>query len=96
MSFDQLVSEWGVGSRQTISKRLISKRFHSHRMVEKPALTKKSQEARLKWYKDRENWTFEQWSNVAFSDEPNFTIMNRKTSVFVVVTKAKNIKTGSL
>ena len=95
-SLVQLESDWALGSKTTISKRLIAEGLRSHKMVEKPVLTKQSQKARLERYKDRESWTFEQWSNVAFSDESNFTIMNRTTSVFVVVTKAKNTKTGSL
>lgn len=81
-SLNQLVSDWGVGSRQTISKRLIEKGLLSHKMVEKPVLTKKSQQSRLEWCKERASWNFDKWSTVAFSDESNFTLMNRKTSVF--------------
>ena len=54
-SLVQLESDWALGSKTTISKRLIAEGLRSHKMVEKPVLTKQSQKARLEWYKYREN-----------------------------------------
>ncbi|RNA32819.1 Transposase domain containing [Brachionus plicatilis] len=37
----------------------------------------------LKWCKERQRWTVNDWSKDVFSDESNFEILNRKSRVFV-------------
>ena len=83
LSLNQMVGFWNVGSRQTISNRLLDHGLESKKMQEKPLLSKKTQMTRLKWCKERENWSFAKWSSVTFSDESNFTLLNRKTTPFV-------------
>ena len=49
----------------------------------KPALTEDHQAKQLKWCLEHKDWTYSKWTEVQFSDESNYTIMNRKTTPYI-------------
>ncbi|KAG1465276.1 hypothetical protein G6F56_004921 [Rhizopus delemar] len=48
--------------------------FGSYFAAHKPALTEENKKRRLRWAKERVNWTKEQWDGVVWSDESRFTV----------------------
>lgn len=48
--------------------------FGSYFAANKPALTEQHRKTRLRWDKERINWTTEDWSKVVWSDESKFTV----------------------
>ena len=50
----------------------------SFNAISKPLISKRVKETRLNWCLEKRNWTFSKWSNVIFSDESNFRLVNRK------------------
>lgn len=67
-------------SRQTVARRLHELDLESHVAVTKPLLTDNHKQKRLAWCKDRQSWGYEKWASAIFSDESNFTLINRKTT----------------
>ena len=63
-------------SRDTIISYLNHLGFHSYWAAKRPRLSYENKARRLKWAKDRVNWTHEQWSQVVWSDESRFTVEN--------------------
>lgn len=70
-------------SRQTVSRRLLEFNLESHPETEKQLLTPQHRTARFDWCVERKNWPFEKWSQVIFSDESNFQLINRKNTPLV-------------
>lgn len=64
-------------SVRTVERRLNELGFMSRRPVKKPLLTEKMKRNRLQWAKSHENWTFEDWSRVIFSDESKFNLLGQ-------------------
>lgn len=77
-SYDQLrleLSHFHVNvSRNTVISYCKSLGFGSYSAAHKPALTPKHRDRRLRWAKERVNWTVDQWRGVVWSDESRFTI----------------------
>ena len=80
MSFKSLASLWSVGSARTVARRLKDKGLNSYVTTEKSLLTPEHRQMRLAWSIEHSTWTYLDWSNTHFSDESNFTVINRKTS----------------
>ena len=70
-------------SRETVRRFLASKGIGTYTALKKPLLTASDRIKRLKWCKERLNWTVERWGMVIFSDESNFEVFDRKTRVLV-------------
>ena len=57
------------------TRRYIKKlKMYSYVAIQKPFLRKKNISARIKWAMMHKNWTLNQWSKVAFTDEASFTV----------------------
>jgi transposase len=64
-----------------VSRKTIARAFNRHGFVsrikkKKPKLTEKHKKARLDWAKKHESWTAEEWSQVVWSDESKFNVLN--------------------
>lgn len=62
----------------TIRNILKDQELCSSLAVRKPSLTYLDRKARLKWCKERADWSVERWKLVIFSDESNYEVLNRK------------------
>ena len=49
----------------------------------KPRITPTQRRDRLQWCYEHLNWSMEEWSNVIFSDESNYEILNRKNRIYI-------------
>lgn len=70
-------------SHQTVGRRLKEFELESHLAATKPLLTNVHKQKRLAWCEARRNWGYEKWASVIFSDESNYTLINRKTTTTV-------------
>lgn len=61
-------------SRTTLITYIKELGFGSYFAAHKPALTEENKKRRLRWAKERVNWTKEQWDGVVWSDESRFTV----------------------
>ncbi len=61
-------------SASTIRRALHSLGFYGRFCAKKPLITEKIRKRRLKWCKERRNWTLEQWRTVIWSDESRFAL----------------------
>lgn len=60
-------------SVRTIQRRLLKDfSLPARKPLKKPALTKKMIKKRIRFCRQYQNWTFEEWKNVLFSDESTF------------------------
>ena len=77
-SSKQLAGMWketGVeASDRTAHRRLHEQGFRCRIPATKPLLSAKQRQKRLKWCREKKDWTAEQWSSVMFSDESKFVI----------------------
>lgn len=62
-------------SKDTIGRRLHSLGVNPHRKIPKPRLTREQKAHRLRWAKEHQDWTVDQWERVLWSDESPFTII---------------------
>ncbi len=51
--------------------------------VQKPFLSKKNIDARIPWARTHQDWTLDQWGQVAFTDESSFTVRPTKNRLRV-------------
>lgn len=61
-------------SRQTVYRRLGAKGLFARRPAICVPLTRVQRRIRLRWSRDHQNWTQNDWSNVLFSDESRFSL----------------------
>jgi hypothetical protein len=61
-------------SPTTTLRRLGEMGYKSKNAKKRPLLTKKQKTKRLRWAKDHENWTCEDWRNIIWSDESRFCV----------------------
>ncbi|CAF4854548.1 unnamed protein product, partial [Rotaria magnacalcarata] len=55
----------------------------SYVVPRKPQITLMQRRNRLKWCYDHLNWSIDDWSNIIFSDESNFEVINRKNRMYI-------------
>ncbi len=65
-------------STKTIQRRLHDTKLFGRAARKKPLLTKKHRQARMKWCRDKRNWTAAQWKKVIWSDESKFCLVGNK------------------
>lgn len=68
-------------SRQTVNRRLIDRKLCSYVAAKKPMLSRKDKVLRIKFCQKILEMPSEQLKKIIFSDESNFTILNRKNRV---------------
>ena len=78
-SCEQLAFEFGGAiSPTTIWRILRAAGMRKTKPTRKPGLTKAMKKARLKFCKDHEHWTLEDWKNVIWSDETSVMLGSRR------------------
>jgi len=70
-------------SRQTVSRILYEFGLVSYVAPRKPQITHQQRRYRLFWCYKHLTWTETDWSNVIFSDEANFEIVNRNNRIYI-------------
>jgi transposase len=68
---------------ETVRKALKQKGIGSYKPLRKPLLTVRDRIKRMRWCRERLNWSVEDWAKVIWSDESNFEIFNRKSQIYV-------------
>lgn len=69
--------------RNTIKRVLAKYDLRRRAAVRRPLLTARMREARLKWAKERVNWSIEKWKSVIFTDEKIFRVGNHSRTAYV-------------
>lgn len=77
-------------SYSTVRRVLMSKDINAQLSIRKPFLSINDKKKRLKWCKERKNWSIEKWSSVIFTDESNYEVLNRKTKFWYWTKKIDN------
>ncbi|CAM4805166.1 unnamed protein product [Rotaria magnacalcarata] len=70
-------------SRQTVSRILREFDLVSYVAPRKPQITHEQRRCRIFWCYKHLSWTETDWSNVIFSDEANFEIVNRNNRIYI-------------
>ena len=70
-------------SRSTINKTLLELGYKAYKARKKPVLTVDNIRGRLQFAREYKDWTFEDWSNVIFTDECSFRLVNSNGRVFI-------------
>ena len=70
--------------RSTISRILQDYNMVSYIVPKKPRITPTQRRNRLSCCYDYLNWSINDWSNVSFSDESNFEVLNRKSRISIL------------
>jgi hypothetical protein len=74
MSYEQIAHLEDIQAcRRTLKRVFEEARYHRMVAVKKPLLTPAHQAARLQWAKEHENWDFDMWKHVLWTDEASFT-----------------------
>lgn len=74
MPLEQIASIEGIQAcRRTLFQAFKCERFFRRIAVEKPLLTEAHRAARLQWAIRHQQWDFEQWKRVLWTDEASFT-----------------------
>lgn len=84
----QLTSQWSQGlnksvSPRTVRRRLCENNLRSYVQKRKPFRNSKQKCKRFAWCKSYQAWSAKKWSQVVFSDESHFEVVNRKSRVYV-------------
>ena len=69
--------------RQTVSCILRGYDMVSYIAPKKPQITPTQRRVRLQWCYKHLSWSEKDWSNVIFSDESNYEILNRKNRIYI-------------
>ena len=72
----ELAKEGFEISRRTVNRRLQEAGLQAYRPRKKPRLTVKMKEDRLRWAREHQNWTTEDWERVVFSDESTIAVLD--------------------
>ena len=70
-------------SRQTVSRILRHFDMVSYITRKKPRITRAQRRTRVDWCYEHLNWSVNDWSNVVFTDESNYEILNRKNRIYI-------------
>ena len=78
-------------SRSAISRILQDYYIVSYIARRKPQINSTQRRNCLTWCYDHLNWSINDWSNVIFSDESNFEVLNRKSEIYIC--RFRNVRT---
>ena len=67
----------------SISRTLRDYNMISYIAPRKPRITPAQRRDHLQWCYEHLNWSTEEWSNVIFSDESNYEVLNRKNRIYI-------------
>ena len=70
-------------SRRTVSRILNEFDMFSYIALRKARINYRQRYARLQWCYQHLSWAGKDWSNVIFTDESNFEILNRKNRIYI-------------
>lgn len=84
----EITAELNVGrpkpvSVSTVKRRLQKAGLHGRIAMKKPLLRKQNKQKRLKWAREHQHWTIEEWKNVLWTDESKFELFGTRRRVFV-------------
>ena len=68
-------------SRQTVGRILRDFDMASYIAPKKPRITRAQRRTRVDWCYEHLSWSVNDWSNVVFTDESNYEILNRKNRI---------------
>lgn len=72
-------NQYGIQvSDKTVMRRLHEAKLYGRAARKKPLLMKRHRDARLKWCRDKRNWTDAQWRKVVWSDESKFCLIGSR------------------
>ncbi len=83
---NQITTRYNQGMQNTISERttrrtLKQKGYSSRRPHRVPLLSAKNRKSRLQFAQAHQNWTIEDWKNVAWSDESRFLLRHSDVKI---------------
>ena len=70
-------------TRQTVSRILRDFDMVSYIATRKPRITPAQRRTRVVWCYEHLSWSVNDWSNVVFTDESNYEILNRKNRIYI-------------
>ena len=70
-------------TRQTVSRILRNFDMVSYIAPRKPRITPAQRRTRAAWCYEHLSWSVNDWSNVVFTDESNYEILNRKNRIYI-------------
>ena len=70
-------------TRQTVSRILWDFDMVSYIAPRKPQITPAQRRSRVAWCYEHLSWSVNDWSNVVFTDESNYEILNRKNRMYI-------------
>ena len=70
-------------TRQTVSRILRDFDMISYIATRKPRITPAQRRTRVAWCYEHLSWSVNDWSNVVFTDESNYEILNRKNQIYI-------------
>ena len=70
-------------TRQTVSPILRNFDMVSYVAPRKPRITPAQRRTRVAWCYEHLSWSVNDWSNVVFTDESNYEILNRKNRIYI-------------
>ena len=70
-------------TRQTVSRILRDFDMVSYIAPRKPRITPAQRCTRVAWCYEHLSWSVNHWSNVVFTDESNYEILNRKNRIYI-------------
>ena len=87
-SLNDLIRYAFTDLKLSISQATISRILQDYNMIsfiapKKPRITHVQQRNRIRWCHEHLDWSVEDWSNVIFSDESNYEILNRKNRIYI-------------
>ena len=70
-------------TRQTVSRILCDFDMVSYIVPRKPRITPAQRCTRVAWCYEHLSWSVSDWSNIVFTDESNYEILNRKNRIYI-------------
>ena len=70
-------------TRQTVSRILRNFDMVSYIAPRKPRITPAQRHTRVVWCYEHLSWSVNSWSNVVFTDESNYEILNRENRIYI-------------
>ncbi|CAF2865375.1 unnamed protein product [Rotaria sp. Silwood2] len=88
LSLTDLVRYVQTNLNLTVSRRTLSRILHEFDMISyiapgKPRINYRQRCARLRWCYQHLTWPEKDWSNIIFTDESNFEVLNRKNRIYI-------------
>ena len=69
-------------STKTVRREFHKAGYHERATIRKPLLSNQNVEKRMRWCRDHQTWSPDQWKKVIFSDESSFTLFPTSGRVY--------------